>query len=392
MDYNGRSQIGFSYVQANTKNGIRQSGYRTFIQPIEHRENLDISTETRVVKILIDNSTARGVLLIRDRRYYKIFARKEVILSAGTFNSPQVLMLSGVGPAHHLQSLGIEVVKDAPVGQNLRDHMIFLGMAFTVNSSVTGGPYLREDPKSFLQWLLTGTGPLSDIGVGGLAFLNTNLTSNHPGVPDVEIVFSTGKMTPIAQYIFQKTAGLSQEAFDIFWKHISGKDFCLIFPAILNPRSVGHLELQSKDPFAPPRFYGNYLSDPGNVDVKTFMEAIKIIKKLANTSSFQRYGMQRHDIVLRPCQDLPIDSDAYWECNIRHMAVSEYHQTGTCKMGPKSDRAAVVDHSGLLYGVGNLRVADCSIIPFPLTGHTNAPAFMIGEKISDEVKKRWTAS
>lgn len=391
LDYNGRNEIGFSYVQANTKKGVRSSGYSAFIRPVENRPNLHIITRATVTKILINSKkTAHGVIFVKDQQQHEVFATKEVILSGGTFNSPQMLMLSGVGPKAHLNSLGIKVVQDVPgVGRNLKDHLTFTGLIFTVNPSTTAVTNPLEDIQSVLQWLLTRTGPLADNGIGALAFMNTNMTLDNPTVPDMEILFTSGKMTQIVLMGFEKTSGLNNETYDVVRKEISGKDFCLINPVLMHPQSVGYLELQSKNPFIPPRFFGNYLSDPGNMDVKTMTRAIKIILKVADTSGFKRHGIQRHDIVLPACKGLTVDSDEYWECNIRHLAISAYHQIGTCKMGPESDEMAVVDHLGQVRGIKNLRVADCSIIPFPLAGHTSASAFMIGEKISDEIKLRW---
>lgn len=391
IDYNGKSQAGFSYVQANTKRGKRHSGYRAYIEPVEGRGNLHVSTRTRVTKILTDpDGKAYGVKFAKNRQYYHVNVTKEVILSAGTFNSPQVLMLSGIGPKERLEAIGIDVVRDLPgVGRNMKDHITFIATVFKLNASVTEGPYAVEDPRSFLQWALTGTGPLTDIGgVSGLGYIHTNVTPID--VPDVELIFMSGKNTPDRGRIFQNSIGMSQEVYDAVWKPLEGGEFWGILPMLLHPNSVGHVELASNDPFAWPKLHGNYLSDEDNLDVKRFTAAIRFVQKLARTEPFRRYGSELHDIPIPGCKGHVFDTDEYWECALRHVGISLHHQTGTCKMGPKSDPMAVVDHLGKVHGVENLRVVDCSIIPEPLSAHTNAPAFMIGEKISDEVKKRWS--
>lgn len=155
----------------------------------------------------------------------------------------------------------------------------------------------------------------------------------------------------------------------------------------LKPKSVGHLELKSKNPYHWPLLYGNHLSDPENHDVRAFIKTIRFLQKLTSTAEFARLGAKHLDTPLPGCKDLEYDSDAYWECSIRHISTTLHHQVGTCRMG--MDAMAVVDPRLRVHGVKRLRVADTSVIPFPLNAHTNAPAYMIGEKTADIIKMDW---
>lgn len=191
--------------------------------------------------------------------------------------------------------------------------------------------------------------------------------------------------------IYRKSFGISDYVYDKVWRPLEGKHVWSILPMSMHPRSIGHLELKSKDPYHWPKFYGNYLSDPENADVRTFIAAIREVIALSKTAAFQKYGSKLHDIPIPGCEMHLFNSDAYWECAVRHVSSTLHHQVGTAKMGPKWDKMAVVDNKCRVYGIKNLRVVDTSVIPFALTAHTNAPAYMIGEKIGYEIKRRWNA-
>lgn len=188
---------------------------------------------------------------------------------------------------------------------------------------------------------------------------------------------------------YRKTLGITDQMYNTVWKPLEGIQSYTILPMLMHPKSIGHLELKSKNPYNHPRFYGNYLSDPDNIDIKTLIVAIKEIIELSRTSAFQKYGSKLHDIKIPGCEQYEFASDEYWECAIRHIATTLHHQVGTCKMGPKKDPMAVVDNRCRVHGIKNLRVVDTSVIPFALTAHTNAPAYMVGEKIAHEIKRRW---
>ncbi|XP_044261103.1 glucose dehydrogenase [FAD, quinone]-like [Tribolium madens] len=392
VDYNGKRQMGVSYVHATTRNGKRSSAEEAFLRPIKHRQNLKISTKSRVTKVLIDPQTrqAHGVEYIKNRKYHKAIASKEVILSAGAFNSPQILMLSGIGPQKHLQELGIPVLEDLPVGQKMYDHITFLGLVFQVNESIVSDQKLLETPESFLKLVLNGSGPLTTLGgVEALLYFKTNVSKDPAPYPDMELIFISGSMNTDLGKFYRKTFRITDEVYNTVWKPLEHKYTFSVLPMLVHPKSYGHLELKSSNPFHWPRFYGNYFTDPDNTDIKTFIAAIREVQRLSKMPTWQKYGIRQVTTKIPGCQNWVFDSDDYWECALRHVTTTLHHQVATCKMGPRNDPEAVVDPELKVYGVRGLRVADTSVIPIPLTAHTNVPAFMIGEKASDLIKETW---
>jgi choline dehydrogenase len=393
VDYNGKRQMGVSYVQATTRRGLRSSAEEAFLRPIQHRRNLKILTKSRVTKVLIDPNSrqAYGVQYVKDRKYHTAIASKEVILSAGAFNSPQLLMLSGVGPRQHLEDLGIPVLQDLPVGRKLYDHITFLGLTFTVNQPIVSDQTVIERIDSFLKLVLNGDGPLTSLGgVEALLYFKTNVSTDPAPYPDMELIFISGGMhTDKGQY-YRKTFRITDEIYNAVWKPLEDKYAFSVLPMLVHPKSYGHLELKSKNPYQWPKFYGNFFTDPGNYDVKTFIAAIREVQRIIQTPTFQKYGAQQVKTPIPGCEHLRFDSDEYWECALRHVTATLHHQVATCKMGPKTDPEAVVDNELRVYGISNLRVADTSVIPLPLTAHTNVPAYMIGEKAADLINKYWT--
>lgn len=334
-----------------------------------------------------------------------------MIVSAGTMSSPQILMLSGIGAREHLESFNITVVQDLPgVGENLQDHVALVGVLFKLNASVAEGPYLAEDIRSFLQWISTGTGPMSSLGgIHGIGFMHTNVTPSP--VPDIELIFAAVGYNQQRNELFKLTTDISDEMYEAVWKPLIGTQFWFLIPMLLHPKSKGCIRLKSKDPFAWPKFYGNYFSDPDNLDAKTLVASVREIQRIAKTDSMRRFGSELHDKVILGCEEPVFDSDEYWECAVRQLGklrsklfkvsvevkyflfagMTLHHQIGTCKMGPSSDPMSVVDHEGRVHGVGNLRVADISIVPESLSAHMNAPAYMIGEKIADIIQQHWNS-
>lgn len=183
--------------------------------------------------------------------------------------------------------------------------------------------------------------------------------------------------------------GLNEEIIRNVWPILSTKKCGMFLPMHLKPKSVGYLKLKSRNPYHWPLFYGKPFTDSKNQDVKAFISAIRFIQKLVKTKSLRRFNTTYMEYTVPGCKTLEFDSDAFWECMIRHISTTLHHQIGTCKMGPRDDPSSVVDHELRVHGISGLRVADTSVIPFALNAHTNAPAYMIGEKTSDIIKKAW---
>ncbi|CAH2013123.1 unnamed protein product [Acanthoscelides obtectus] len=394
VDYNGRGQVGVSYVQTTTKGGKRVSAESAFLRPIRNRTNLFIRTGSQVTKVLIEpgSNKAYGVEFVRNGKKYKAVARKEVIVSAGGFNSPQLLMLSGIGPKNHLQEVGIPVIKDLPVGETLYDHPVFAGIIFTVNESIVLD--LKStilDPDSYVEYLQRGSGPLTVIGgVEALTFINTNISDDSdPRLPDVELIFIGGSLSVDHGVILRRLLNIPRATYDVMWKPLEGKQTFQVFPMLFHPKSKGYMKLRSSNPFDPPKFYLNYFSDPEHIDIENMIAGIREIQRIVEFPAMQKFGATIVDTPIPGCEHYAFDSDAYWECGLRTLIGSLYHQVGTCKMGPREDKEAVVDSRLRVHGIKNLRVADTSIIPLPVTAHTVEPAYVVGERGADLIKQDW---
>ncbi|KAJ8937526.1 hypothetical protein NQ314_011805 [Rhamnusium bicolor] len=397
VDYNSPNFMGFSRIQANLKHGQRHSVAAAFLDPFLDRPNLQIVTSARVNKILIDPGTkeAYGVEFYKKHIKHTVKARKEVILSAGSFHSPQLLMVSGVGPKEHLRELvallhnerpitpmesqqykhptilywkvqiehmRIPLIQNLPVGESLYDHVSFLGLIFTINQTVVSTA-LALNPVESLKWLFKGTGFLTSLGgVEALAYIKTEQSVETENYPDIELILaSIGSLQFDYGIISRRELRVKLDFYKEYFRPLENKPCYAMLPMLLHPKSKGYLKLRSKNLFDPPLLYGNYFSDPENHDLKTLIS----------------------------CEMFIFDSDAYWECALRSLGVTLHHQISTCKMGPENDPESVVDNRLRVYGVKNLRVADTSIIPVTLSAHTSAPGMMIGEKASDIIKEDW---
>ncbi|XP_076253270.1 glucose dehydrogenase [FAD, quinone]-like isoform X2 [Rhynchophorus ferrugineus] len=277
-DPNGRDGLGFSRVQATMKNGLRCSAGKAFLKSVRYRNNLKISIRSRVTKILIDPQTkmAYGVQFIKNMKKYTARARKEVILSGGTINSAQLLMLSGVGPREHLESLGIKVISDLPVGYNFQDHLAMSAIAFLVNQSITVSDINAPLPRNVFNFLVNGKGPLTiPGGAEALAFVKTKYTSNiNDDYPDMELVLGAGGLNGDVFGAVRALLGIPQETFDKVYAPLIGKPSFSIAPVLLRPKSRGRVYLKDSNPLHWPIIDPNYFSE--EEDVATMVEGIKI--------------------------------------------------------------------------------------------------------------------
>lgn len=348
VDYNGRGQLGVSYVHANLRRGKRCSAEKAFLRPVLYRKNLKILTKSRATKILIDPETkaAYGIQYVRNRKYRIAKASKEVILSAGAFNSPQLLMLSGIGPREHLEELNIPVVQNLPVGKKLYDHLTFMGIHFTVNESIVNQQEELENPVTFMDLILNGKGILTTLGgVEALAYIKTNVSKDRElEYPDVELIFIGGSFSTDKGLVYMKSFRIKQEIYDKIWKPLENQPVWTVFPMLVHPKSYGYLKLKSKNPYHWPKFYGNFFTDPENHDIKTFIGSIREIQRIAKSPSLQRYDAKMVTTPIPGCERNIFDSDEYWECALRHLTATLHHQVATCKMGPNHDKEAVVNH------------------------------------------------
>jgi choline dehydrogenase len=355
-DYNGADQEGVGFFQLTSRNGRRCSAAVAYLNPVKSRENLQIITHAQVEKVVIEGKRATSVIYSdRSGKKHTVTARKEIVLSGGTINSPQLLMLSGIGEAVQLAENGIEVVQDLPgVGKNMQDHLqarlVYKCNEPTLNDEVGT---LFGQAKIGLKYLMFRAGPMTMA-----ASLATGFVKTREDVETPDIQFHV-------QPLSAENPGKGADKFSAFTMSVCQ----------LRPESRGEIRLQGNDPKAYPKIIPNYLAT--ETDCRTVVAGVNIARKIARYAPLTSKISQEY----RPHADLDInDYDATLDW-ARNNTASIYHPTGTCKMGSGKD--AVVDERLRVHGIAGLRVADCSIMPEIVSGNTNAPAIMIGEKASD---------
>jgi len=380
--------IGYGKTYKTIDSGRRMNVAKAYLSPIKNQKNLYVMKSTRADAVLFDGSRAVGVrVTLKDGRTIDVKASKEVILSAGSVGTSKLLLLSGVGPEQHLRKIGIPSVIDLPVGKNLQDHVCSLSMymGFRNKSEIPLSPtYLLDQAYQYLvynQGLLATTN-----GVDFHGFINVhdstskypNIQFHHAHMPRWQglLIQNFMNIFNIRDEIIQEVVKMSTEM-DVF----------IIVPTLLKPKSRGEIQLRSKDPADPIKIYANYYSEQEDLD--TILKSIDFIKKMLNTKTMKEYGISLQYLDLPDCRYAQLDSEEYWRCIVRHMSSTIFHPVGTAKMGPRSDPTAVVDSQLRVHGLQGLRVIDASIMPIIISGNTNAPTIMIGEKGADFIKKDW---
>ncbi|CAH1163187.1 unnamed protein product [Phaedon cochleariae] len=388
-DCNGEQQTGFMLSQGTIRRGSRCSTAKAFLRPVRNRSNLHIAMHAQVTKVMIHSKTKRayGIKMVRNNRPQLVRAKKEIIMSAGAIGSPQILMLSGIGPRDHLESLNIPVMSGLKVGYNLQDHVGLGGLTFIVDDPITFTKKRYQTMQVAMEYILHEKGPMTSLGgVEGLAFVNTKYAPESGQWPDIQFHFAPSSVNSDSDQV-KKITGLRDSVFNTVYKPLKNAETWTMLPLLLRPRSTGRIMLKSRDPSVYPDINPNYFTH--EEDVQVLIEGIRIALNVSSTRAFQRFKSRPHKIPFPGCRQYEFDTDEYWECSIRHFTFTIYHPTSTCKMGPATDPDAVVDARLKVYGIRNLRVVDASIMPTIVSGNTNAPTIMIGEKASDMIKEDW---
>ena len=361
-DFNGVSQEGFGLYQNTVKNGLRMSAARAYLRPVRSRQNLRIEKNAHVTRVLFEGKRAYGVEYLKNGKLHKATADREVILSAGAINSPQILQLSGVGPTQLLNEHGIEIVHPLnSVGENLQDHLcidhLYRSRVPTLNNQLHP---IWGKLWHGIRYVATRRGPLS-LGVNqGGAFVKTQPDAQ---VPDMQLYFSPVSYTKAPT---DKRPLMNPDSFPGF----------LLSAQPTRPTSRGTVQIRSSNPLHYPSIRPNYLST--SHDVELMLAGARLLRRLAATDAFSAVI----DSELLPGED--VQSDDEMIADIRERATTVFHPVGTCRMGtdPNND---VVDSKLRVYGVDRLRVVDASIFPTITSGNTNAPVIMVAEKAADMI-------
>ncbi len=362
-DYNGAAQEGVSYFQLTTRNGRRCSSAVAFLNPARKRSNLNIITHAQTQRILFEGKRAIGVeYLDRAGRKQIVKTNREVILSAGALGSPHILMHSGIGDAQALKNVGVDAWHELKgVGQNLQDHLqarlVFKCNEPTLNDEVRS---IFNQARIAAKYALFRAGPMTMAASLGVGFFKTQ---EYLETPDIQFH---------VQPWSADSPGEGVHPFSAFTTSVCQ----------LRPESRGHLELVSNDPRDYPKIHPNYLAT--ETDCQTIVDGVNIARKIARSAPLSGKISEE----FRPNSELAMDDYEGTLDWARNNSTSIYHPTGTCKMG--QDKLAVVDEKLRVRGIEGLRVADCSIMPEIVSGNTNAPAIMIGEKLSQMIRKEIT--
>lgn len=360
-DYNGAQQKGAGLFQFNIKNGSRNSAAIAFLRPAMKRPNLKVITHAFTKKIIIKNDKAVGVVVGKSPRHSTIFkANKEVILSAGSFGSPQILMLSGIGDKEELSQNGIECIRDLRgVGKNLQDHLFYNISALSKRKEGQNHhiPFMNQG-VDLMKWLFSKNGILTASPLESVAFGNT---SASPDRVDFQFHFTA----------FHVGTGYDVDFYDLN-TFPTKEDGFTILPTLLKPKSRGYLKLKSKNPFEHPIIQPNFLE--AEADRKVLIESGKLAIEVLKAKAFDNF---RKEIIAPP----DYSSDEAILNHIQKIVETVYHPVGTCKMG--NDEMAVIDDNLRVRGIEGLRVIDASIMPTITSGNTNAPVNMIAEKGAD---------
>lgn len=352
----------FQVTQFHTKekNGERCSAAAAYLHPVMDRPNLTVMTNARATKVLFEGKRAVGVAFRAGKKNSEVRARKEVILSGGAFQSPQLLQLSGVGRPQDITQHGIDMVHELPgVGQNLQDHLDFI-LAYKTSDTDNFGIGLRGTARltsAILKWWRKGTGMIATPFAEGAAFLKTDPTLDRP---DIQLHFVISIVDNHARRL-----------------HLGYGYSCHV--CALRPHSRGEVFLNSADPLADPGIDPKFLSD--RRDLETTIKGARMTREILQAQPMAKYRKKE----LYGVKDNM--SDAAWEKHIRARADTIYHPVGTCKMGV--DPMSVVDPQLKVHGMQGLRVVDASVMPTLIGGNTNAPTIMIAEKCADMIKAEY---
>lgn len=387
---NGQASTGFFSYHKATRDGVRVSTAEAYVRPNIHRSRFHVRVNSHVTKILFDDQKrAIGVKFSTNKgQDQTVRASKEVIVSAGVYQSPKLLMLSGIGPVNHLQEMGIPVVAGVEgVGRDLVDHHTLRNLLFKVKTGTALDISKLYSLTNIWDYFKNRKGPLTVMFAHeGQAYVNVDdVDDTWPNI-FIEVVGMT--LANMGRGLVTHSTGITHQAFEEIFSSVVGGESISIGVALARPFSRGTVTLKSTDPF------DNPVIDPGMLgdarDVETLLKGIKFALKIANTTSMKR-ALEAELVPpkLSACANSEPLSDEYWRCFIRQSVELYLHTTGTCQMSPETNRLGVVSPRLRVRGVGNLRVIDASVMPQVVSTSIMATTIMIGERGADFVKDDW---
>jgi choline dehydrogenase-like flavoprotein len=356
-DFNGAEQAGCGLYQITNRNGRRCSAAVGYLRPARGRANLHVITGALATKVVIESGRAVGVEIVRKGRASFHRASREVISTAGTIGTPKLLMMSGVGPARHLEQVGVKVLHDLPgVGENFHDHLdVFMIYQLAAGHGYDKYKKLHWQLAAGIQYALSRSGPASSNVVEGGAFWWAD----------------RGEPSPDVQFHFLAGSGIEAGI-----PSIPGGNGCTLNAYLTRPRSRGQVRLRSANPQDAPVVDPNFLSDPH--DLRQTIECVKLGQHIMRQPALAKFVQGEH------WPGKAIEQPGGYERFVREQARSGYHPAGTSRMG--HDRLAVVDTQLRVRGIEGFRIADCSVMPQLISGNTNAPTIMIAERLADFLK------
>jgi choline dehydrogenase len=358
-DHNGYRQEGFGVNETTIFGGRRWGSARAYLKPALSRPNLTLRKNCLVERLTFEGRRATGVVYRRSGKSHTVRARREIVLSTGAFGSPQLLMLSGIGPADHLRSLGIDVVLDAPgVGSNLQDHPDLVLQQWCSSPvslyDLSGG--LKKIAVG-IDWFLRKSGAAASNQFHAAAFIRTRAGIEHPDIKlELLPIAFNEDLTPIKGHSFQ------------------------IHITMMRAESRGRIELTSANPADKPQINFQYFSDPR--DIETLRNAVRLTRELVRQPALAQYAGEE----IQPGAE--VQSDEQIDAWIRRTVATAYHPSCSCRMGGNADALAVLSPDLKVRGIDGLRVADTSIMPVVTSCNTNAPTIMIAEKAADMILGR----
>ncbi|XP_065201787.1 glucose dehydrogenase [FAD, quinone]-like [Planococcus citri] len=391
-DLNAELTVGYGFSDSTTRDGRRCSTFKAYISPTTSKKNFFFARNVLVRKVVIDEQTKTAIgveVSLADGKTCVIKAQHEVILSLGTIVSPQILMLSGIGPKNHLESMKIPVIADLPVGLNYHDHCGFMGLIATDNLHRSPEEIKKTSDQINQDMLKMVDQNVPTLGITNLmAFINTRNDGdpNH----DLQIIwmrlpYKSFTNTYNGRHALYNCFGYSDETSNLFTEWNDKAD--TLFPMLIVSKghSRGSVQLKSIKPEDPPKIIPNILEN--EEDVNKLLRGVRYMQKVFKTKPVVDAGIELQLINYPACQQHPLDSDDYWKCAFYHIVTGFYHPVGSVKMGAKCDSTTVLDPRLKVKNIQNLRVCDGSVMPHVVSVNTNPAIIMIAEKTADMIKQ-----